>query len=212
MLNQSKNQIKVCKLCFDDIQLFSLQNFFINQNIVCHRCWKKFNPKFIHFSIDGVKCLAIYEYDELMQSLIYQFKACKDIELSEIFLCHYTYFLKLFYLGYHVVYVPSYFNDDINRGFNHVKEIFKFLKLKSIDILIKTCNYKQSDQNYKNRKKIGNIIKLKNMGDLSGKKILIVDDICTSGSSLKTCIDLIRTLNPKTIKCLVICKVKTKIN
>ena len=40
---------------------------------------------------------------------------------------------------------------------------------------------------------------------MRGKRILIVDDVISTGSSIKACLELIKKGNPKRIKCLVIC-------
>lgn len=51
---------------------------------VCDMCFQKYQAKFIEFKIDKVKGIAIYEYDESIRELIYQFKGCYDIELGSL--------------------------------------------------------------------------------------------------------------------------------
>ena len=110
------------------------------------------------------------------------------------------------YKDYYVVPVPSYKNDDEERGFNHVVEAFKSLKIKTLDLLEKTAHHKQAERGAKRRKDIRKYLRVKEQIDLSKKKILIVDDIYTTGATIKAAINLVEKLNPKTIKVLVLAK------
>lgn len=47
---------------------------------------------------------------------------------------------------------------------------------------------------------------LKEIEVIKNKKILICDDICTTGSTLKAIIELVKKGNPKDIKILVVAK------
>jgi len=104
--------------------------------------------------------------------------------------------------------IPSWIDDDNLRGFNHVVEIFKSLKLKMNFPLTKACKYKQSDQRKENRKDIINILKMSHVDNLSKIKILLVDDVHTTGNTLKAAIKLLRDAGAKKIKVLVIAKTK----
>lgn len=173
---------------------------------MCFSCLLECDPKFINFKIEGYNGLSIYEYNEKLKELIYKFKGCYDIELKDAFLYPYENELSLIYKGYIVVPIPSYFKDDETRGFNHVKLIFSNLKLETIKVLEKTEKYKQSDRNQKYRELIKNYLKVNEIDKIKGKNILLVDDICTTGSTLKAAINLLKEATPKDIKILVLCK------
>ena len=165
------------------------------------------NPKFYRFKVDGIKVLALYDYDDLFKDLIYKFKGCYDYELHSIFLEQFKNELKFFYHGYKVVTAPSFIDDDRKRGFNHIVEIYKSLDLEILDVFEKTEKFKQADHNFRERKKIKNYIKIK--GEIPKDcKILVVDDIYTTGSTLKTMISLLKNSGIKDIKTLVLCKTK----
>ena len=154
-----------------------------------------------------IKGLAIYEYSPFIRELIYQFKGCYDIELGKLFLEQYLLYVKYKYKGYYLVNVPSYYKDDIKREFNHVKEAFKCLDLPSIDIIEKIDEYKQSDQHHKDRINIKYHLKVSDIEKIQNKKILLVDDVMTTGSTLKACIALLRRGKPKKIEILTLAKV-----
>lgn len=199
-----------CKICFKRIGDYSLYNLVNKKNILCEECFGRLKAKFISFKIDKIDALAVYEYTEFIKELIYKFKGCYDYELKDVFLSRYLRYLQLKYKGYNIVFVPSYYLDDERRGFNHVKAIFESLKLKELDILKKNKGHKQSDQSFKKRKNINSVIEIDENCNLKDKKILLVDDIITTGSTLQTAIDLLRHKGAKKIDVLVIAKTKLK--
>lgn len=175
--------------------------------MVCDKCYESFTPKFKTFKLDGISAMYIYDYDETIKSCLYQLKGCYDYELAPVFLAPFVHELRLKYLDYYMVCAPSSVEDDEHRGFNHVEEIFKVLRLKNLQILAKNQKYKQSDQKRSDRKNIKNIITYKQKMSLANKKILLVDDVFTTGSTLKACLELVKKLKPKKIKILLISKV-----
>ena len=173
---------------------------------MCEDCFQSLKPKFISFQINSIDALAIYNYDETIQKLIYTYKGCYDYELKDVFLARFLPYLKLTYQGYVVVCAPSSQIDDEKRGFNHVKEIFKSLDLPIIDVFRKTKREKQSDKSSKDRLNVEKIIEGFDLEKLYGKKVLIVDDIYTTGATMFKLIQIVQSANPKTIKVLVIAK------
>ena len=102
---------------------------------------------------------------------------------------------------------PSSKETDKERGYNHVVEMFKTLHLKMNCCVHKTKDMKQSDLKASERHKIKEFLEIDDV-DFSKKKILIVDDVYTTGSTVKAMIDLIKTKHPKKIKVLVMSKTK----
>ena len=201
---------KFCKICFKRISDNSLYNLIKKENILCEECFSKLNAKFIPFKIGNVKGLSIYEYTDFIKELIYKFKGCYDYELKDVFLYRYLNFLRLKYYKFNIVYIPSYYIDDERRGFNHVRAIFETLKLKELPILRKNTAHKQSDHSAIGRRQIKDVISIDKTVHLKDKKILLVDDIMTTGSTLLTSIELLKSKGAKNIEILVIAKTKNK--
>ena len=107
--------------------------------------------------------------------------------------------------GYEIIPAPSSKSSDKERGFNHVEEMFKNLHLKMNKCIHKTKQRKQADLTTKEREKIGQYLKIDNV-DLTRKKILLVDDVFTTGSTIKSMIKLVKEKGAKKIKVLLMSK------
>ena len=84
--------------------------------------------------------------------------------------------------------------------------IYENLNLPMLNILKKKNREKQSDKSHKDRLKVNKNIYANNINQIKDKKVLIVDDIYTTGSTILRCIELVKKGKPKQIKVLVIAK------
>lgn len=201
-----KKPISVCKNCFKDSQLGSFHKL-LNQDFhVCDRCMYDSKPQFISYKINGIKALSIFSYNDYMRSKIFQYKGCEDYELKDFFLTPYKIELLTIFGGYTMVPIPSFIEDDNKRGYNHVVEVFSTLGLEISKCLIKTKNIKQKELSFADRQKIGNIIEFDKKFDIKNKKVLLVDDIVTTGASMKAAVALMKKAGVKKIRILTIAK------
>ena len=154
--------------------------------------------------------MALYEYSEFIKKQIYLFKGCYDYEMKDIFLNLFIKELKIYFKGYKIIPVPSYKKDDELRGFNHVVEVFKQMGLEVYQIIEKTVHFKQAEKSAKERQSIKKYLQLITDKSLNKDRVLIVDDIYTTGATINAAIKLVETLNPKEIRVLVLAKTKNK--
>lgn len=85
-----------------------------------------------------------------------------------------------------------------------MEEIAKTLNLPLFTGLVKIGDYKQADQPFRKRKEIYDHIAVVGGKDLCQKEILLIDDVMTSGHTLKACLDQLRKLSPKKIDILIL--------
>lgn len=172
---------------------------------MCHKCLTEFGPVLNEFKVDGIKCINLYFYNEKIQEILYKFKGCKDYELKNVFLDYYNRYLNQRFKNYIMVPAPSYIKNDEERGFNHVEEMFEKLNLETCKCVHKIKQIKQADLSSEERKNIGNVLVIDDV-DFKHKKVLIVDDVFTTGSTIKAMIKLIKQKQPKKIEVLVMSK------
>lgn len=200
---------ETCKICYKEIKTPSIR-YFAHRNIhICNDCLNNLKPKFIKFKVNKYSAYSIYEYDEQIKSLLYQFKGCFDIELSPIFLYRFKNILKLMFYQYLIVPIPSDKIADERREFNHVIEMFKCLNLPILKIIEKIDSYKQSDQLKEDRNNIIKHLKLSHIEKIRNKRILLVDDVFTTGNTISAATRLLEEGSPKDIKILVMAKVSS---
>lgn len=112
-----------------------------------------------------------------------------------------------------IIPVPISTKRKMQRGYNQsfliAKKIAKSLNLE----IINNCLYKdkniieQSKLNKEDRQKnIQGVYKLKNKEKLVNKKILLIDDIYTTGSTVNECCKILKQANPRKIDIFTIAK------
>ena len=162
------------------------------------------------------KLLYIFKYEKLIRKLILQYKFFDKAYLSNTFEkiilnneknCR---ILKLYDI---IISVPMYKNKKKERGYNQTeliaKQISKKLNIKfEKDCIKKIRNTKvQSKLNEKQRKEnIKNAFIVNNKINLKNKKIILFDDIYTTGSTVNEISRILKNSGVKEILVLVIAK------
>ncbi len=199
-----------CKICFKPIEVTSFATLLDSHLTVCDSCNSRLRPQFIEFELEGIHGLALYDYDHMIKEKLYLFKGCHDYELKDMFLERFRIYLRIRYFKHIVIPMPSWHEDDQWRGFNHVEAMFSCLKLPMRKIFGKSKPHKQANLSFSNRHQISAIMILNDKSSLRGKSILLVDDVMTSGETIKAALALLRPLNPKKINVLVMAKTSLK--
>lgn len=176
-----------CLICNKVIQ----QNFsnLINEEVkVCFDCINNFKRRNDVAFIEGVEIMILYYYDPFFKDLLYKYKGCHDYVLKDCFLLYNKSYIKKKYKRYSIVLAPSSDKSEKERGFNHLEEVFKNLKMPIIKCFKKCCEWKQSDKKLSERMNVQNVIKIDKRLLKGVKRVLIVDDVLTSGSTIRTII------------------------
>lgn len=87
-----------------------------------------------------------------------------------------------------------------------MEEIAKTLNLPLFKGLYKNGEYKQSDQRFSDRNKIKDIIEVTGLELIKERKVLLIDDVVTSGNSIMACIECLEKGAPSKIELLILAK------
>ncbi len=199
-----KTQYYECLICskplLANISVFQI----IHNSPLCQSCMDKFKIinqtiSFYHYPLH-----ILYEYNDFFKELLYQYKGQYDYALKEVFLIFYKEQFKQKFKDYIIVVAPSYENDNVIRGFSPIENIALTFSSHIFTGLYKTEKYKQSDLTFEQRRQVSKKISIKNKEMLKGKKVLLLDDVLTSGETLKKCLELILQCYPQHVELMVI--------
>ena len=203
---------RYCKVCFEKIKFSFLRNMIESKYSICSSCQEKIKVDFSSIKVDGVKIKFLSLYDGLLKNMLLSYKESNDFELRDSILYFFLPYIKLYSLNYIFVPIPSSKENNSKRGFNHLVEILKVHKLKYVDALenVSTKNQKELAANKRMNNK--NIVINKNAYQLQDKKIILFDDVYTTGSTFISSVNTIKKISPKKIKGLIIMKNQFQIN
>ena len=171
-----------------------------NRSKICLSCLRDLNPQIIYIKLKNIEGIGIYPYENKIKDILFLFKGCGDYQLKDAFIFHYKFLLKTIFFDYVIVPVPSFNEHNLKRGFNHVQEMFSCLSLPIINCLEKIEDIKQSSLKKDNRQEISKYLIInENHKKLINKKVLLVDDVLTTGSTLGACYELLKMAKIKSI-------------
>lgn len=198
------SQQPLCLICHQPVRkepsLFTL----VYDTPLCTSCLSQFET--IHYVglFHDVKITILYRYNAFFQTLLFRYKGQYDYELRNAFTVNFHHFLSQYFHNHVVVVAPS---DDIanqKRGFIPTAGIASSFSSDIFTGLYKKAPFKQAEQSFEGRQKIKDIIDIKNGDVLRKKKVLLFDDVITSGSTLEKCLELICLYHPTSIEILVL--------
>lgn len=181
---------------------------------LCRECFDKLDYVDNRFLVGSYDCYVIYFYNEFMKSIIGKYKFERKTEFSKIFskiIYDYGRDKNLFDVDY-ILPSPSSRKTLINRGFDHIRMI--------TDDFIDKINpvYLEGFKKIKDTKaqhELDRQARSKNLldaftfeRDLTGKSVLIIDDMVTTGNTSLEIIKVLEKSNVKDIKILALASEK----
>lgn len=146
----------------------------------------------------------LYSYNDFFRKILFQYKGLYDYALKDAFLCLYQNQLQSIYNDSLIVIAPSWKEDNMQREFAPIQSIAYHISSQIFTGLYKKEKYKQSDLSYLERMNVQEKIGIKNGEQLRGRKVLILDDVLTSGSTLLACLSHVLKYEPKSVELLVL--------
>ena len=188
----------LCKRCAIEIKKYEIN--LVNKNKKMY-----FNESMHIFKYNEMIRQRLIEYK--FQDKSYMYKTFAKIILKNKKVCG---FLEKYDI---IIPVPIHKKRRLKRGYNQTeliaKEICKTISLElKTDVLIKQKNIKAQSELNKNERKqnIKNAFEIKNINEIIDKKILLFDDIYTTGSTVNECSKILKKAGAKQIGVVTIAK------
>lgn len=200
-----RDKMKYCLLCHRELDY--KENFFQHfqeRDGLCGGCKEQLKFLNVKTQLEDMPLHILYEYNDFLESMLYQFKEGRDIALANVFFQPFLIKLSSKFRHHVIVLMPSSKEKMVERGFLPVREMLKKCSLPLWEPFYKVNNRKQSMQSFEKRKTISQVIKRKENEEIPGRKLLLVDDVCTSGSTLLCAYHLLKEHRLK-VEALVLC-------
>ena len=197
-------------LFLDENTCFNCKSKEAVAHFLCEDCLKKLDYVANEFKIEKYQAHAVYFYNETMKKLIADYKFNRNTSLSKVFssiLYDYARVHNLFEVDY-ILPSPSSIQTINYRGFDHIKMICDYF---IDDIKPSYLNTFKKERDTKAQHKLSKDERSYNLkgafkfdGDLTGKSVLIIDDLITTGNTVKELTKVLEKSNVKEVTALAI--------
>jgi len=185
-----EHKTKLCKICLNNLTASNLRYKIINK------------------SLDKTtSCNILYKLDKTCKELIYRYKFFKEVKLEKSITSLILESLNLNYNYDCIIGVPSHPLKKYKTGFWHLEFICKNIA-KVLKIEHKIC-LKKSFFPLLEQKKLNKNLRIKSKNNiyctanLKDKNILLIDDIITSGATIKKAIEALYLNEAKNISVII---------
>ncbi|WP_323703042.1 ComF family protein [Mammaliicoccus sp. Dog046] len=205
--------MKYCLVCQNPIrEVITLVNFYAKSSIICETCKAEFE-----FNQDVRRCqrclkvlgkneeacldcqwlsqrytlinqlYTLYDYQGIVKEVIHQYKLMGDVALGQIFQLP----PKLIKQYDYIIPAPIHPSKKTIRTFDHVSYVLECNNIKFTEIFTTAERRKQSELTKMERAKQLNPFQISKEIDLENKRILLVDDIYTTGLTIHQLAELL---------------------
>lgn len=199
-----KAQSHVCLICHRQIEETRSLSRLFAAKAICDDCRHSFEKLDLDTTICGYPLKILYYYNDFFKGLLFHYKGLYDYALRDAFLDDVKDILRDRYRDYLIALVPADPSGNAKRQFAGNEGIARTFSTHIFNGLYKKRPYKQTEQSFTGRSKIKDIIGLRGGGFLRHQKVLLFDDVITSGETMKSCIKLVGACEPECIEVLVL--------
>lgn len=188
----------------------------------CSECEAELTPFSGCFTVNGAKSFtAVYEYDEKISPAIFLLK--NGICGNAAYAMGKALAEKLRNEGISegtdlIIPVPMYKKDQLNRGFNQSELICREVgRILGIPVSSRCLTKSKSTANQKTlgkeerSKNLKGVFSITCPQDITDKNILIIDDVCTTGSTLAEITGILMKAGAQSVSCAACCKTPQKV-
>lgn len=190
------------------------------EEIACPKCLSKFPQNgFICYARGGYKCACAFLYDGIFSKAIKRLKFNNKPQYAPLLAQPLTTEItnRFSDIAFDMVTsVPLHKNGIKTRGYNQAelvaKSVAKLLGVPYVKTLVKVKDNAKQHTLSRNMRasNVKNVYKFTGKTTISGKNVLLCDDIITTGSTLGECARILQKNAPASIYCAAVCMVIQK--
>ncbi|MFC4800136.1 ComF family protein [Neobacillus sp. GCM10023253] len=176
----------ICRMCSRPFRLLDEQ---FRDGELCHDCtrWEE-DPDWQGFL---QKNTSIFLYNDFLKEVMAKYKFRGDYVLAKVFAVYFKEVMK----GWEAdLFVPIPLSEErlYERGFNQAAAILTESGIMPTDILSRVHTEKQSKKSRSERIHLPQVFQIDTHINLHGKKVILMDDIYTTGSTLRHAAKLLK--------------------
>lgn len=190
----------ICQKCCRPLK--KLSKDFIKGD-VCLDCYRWENDTNWASILDNN--ISFYEYNDFLKELLARFKYRGDYVLAKVFSQKIK--EKLEQISYDAI-VPIPLSNErlLERGFNQSTALASEANVNVANLLTRVHSEKQSKKSRHERIHLQQVFNRKDDTDLEGKNLLLIDDIYTTGSTLRHAAKILKEAGAKTVTSITIAR------
>ncbi len=173
------------------------------QGTLCLDCvrWEN-DPQWAGYLTENI---SLFHYNEFMKEIIAKYKYRGDYALAEVFSFYLKDYLKK--LEYDLITVIPLSDERLKeRGFNQAEALLDVAKIECAQLLTRIHTEKQSKKSRQERISLSQVFQVTDEPIVQGKRIVIIDDIYTTGSTLRHAAKALKLAGASNIKSLTIAR------
>lgn len=194
-----------CLLCAAEIaslpswkSLFALER----QTKICENCSKSFQrADVIEENKTIERITSLYTYNEAMQDFLHQYKFLQDVALADVFKEELREVLKL---KATIIPIPMHHEKKIDRTFAHVEQLLISAQVSYADVLVKIGTEAMGEKSKEQRLAMPTQFKLKRNIKVDLETVVLVDDIMTTGTTLRHAATVLKEAGAKHIEAVTL--------
>jgi len=173
------------------------------ETIICEDCSKKFQRAEIKEEDISVldKITSLYTYNEAMRDYLHQFKFLQDVALASVFANGIRSHLPKDAV---IVPIPMHREQRITRTFGHIDELLSSAHIPYIHLLEKTGTEVMGEKTKVERLTMKPLFKLIAPLSIEQKTVILVDDIYTTGTTLRHAASVLKEAGAKRVEAVTL--------
>ncbi|QUW24068.1 ComF family protein [Sporosarcina sp. Marseille-Q4063] len=174
--------------------------------VICFDCSSEFKRSSQEIEDTTLKNVtSLFEYNDAMRDYLHQYKFLQDIALAKVFKNDLHNLLKS---KVNIIPIPMHPKRKVVRTFSHVEELLKRARISYSDVLEKKDDETMGEKSKKERLALSPLFKLKPNTIIKYEPYMLIDDIYTTGTTLRHAAALLIEAGAKEVEAVTLIRAK----